>query len=182
MNQVRIEIEKAKQLIKMRGYKLLEEESLDHIVQYLVKDPINDEKVLIWCVLSGEAVGIHKVESLEKTMESKNASRGIIIAQSVYTHAAGVGSKKKNIELISRNFPSFYLFDHILMPKHEILNEKKREELLQKYRIKPYQLPKIKSSDPAARAIGARPGDIIKITRDSPTAGKYLSYRYVIEG
>ncbi|MCD6529946.1 DNA-directed RNA polymerase subunit H [Candidatus Bathyarchaeota archaeon] len=115
-------------------------------------------------------------------MELKNAKRGIIIAQSVYTHAAGVGSKEKNIELISRDFPSFYLFDHILVPKHEILKEKDKEDLLKKYKIKPYQLPKIKSSDPAARAIGARPGDVIKITRDSPTAGRYVSYRYVIEG
>jgi len=182
LNQGRVELEKAKQLIKMRGYKLLEEEKLDHIVQYLVKDPANDERVLIWCILSKETIGVHNIESLEKSMELKNAKRGIIIAQSVYTHAAGVGSKEKNIELISRDFPSFYLFDHILVPRHEILKEKDREDLLKKYKIKPYQLPKIKSSDPAARAIGARPGDVIKITRDSPTAGRYVSYRYVIEG
>ncbi|MEM2875509.1 MAG: DNA-directed RNA polymerase subunit H [Candidatus Bathyarchaeia archaeon] len=81
-----------------------------------------------------------------------------------------------------KSFPSFVLFDHILVPKHEILSDEEREELLKRFRVKPYQLPKIKSSDPAARAIGARPKDIIKITRDSPTAGKYVSYRYVVEG
>ena len=53
---------------------------------------------------------------------------------------------------------------------------------MKKYRVKPYQLPRIKASDPVVRAIGAKPGDILKIIRDSPTAGKYVSYRYVIEG
>jgi len=31
------------------------------------------------------------------------------------------------------------------------------------------------------RVIGAKPGDILRITRKSPTAGVYISYRYVIE-
>ena len=75
---------------------------------------------------------------------------------------------------------SFNVFDHILVPKHEILSKKEAEELLRKYRIKPYHLPKIKSSDPAVKALGAKPGDIIKITRKSPTAGEAVYYRFVV--
>jgi len=69
-----------------------------------------------------------------------------------------------------------------LVPKHEILSPEEREELLAKYRVKPYQLPKIRASDPAVKAIGAKPGDIVRIIRRSSTAGEHVVYRYVIEG
>jgi DNA-directed RNA polymerase subunit H len=71
---------------------------------------------------------------------------------------------------------------HVLVPKHEILPKGKVDELLERYKIRPHQLPLIKSSDPAAKAIGAKPGDVVKITRGSQTAGEAVVYRYVIKG
>ena len=53
---------------------------------------------------------------------------------------------------------------------------------LSEYKVEPYQLPRIRTSDPAVKAIGARAGDIVRIIRKSDTAGKYLAYRYVVEG
>jgi len=73
------------------------------------------------------------------------------------------------------------VFAHELVPKHEILNKREAEEILQKHHLRPYQLPYIKLSDPAVAALGARPGDIIRIERRSSTAGLCYSYRYVIE-
>jgi DNA-directed RNA polymerase subunit H len=71
---------------------------------------------------------------------------------------------------------------HVLVPKHEIVGEEERELLLRRYGIRPEQLPYILSSDPAVKEIGAQPGDIVKITRRSPTAGVAVYYRYVVEG
>lgn len=71
---------------------------------------------------------------------------------------------------------------HVLVPKHEVMPPEKARETLEKFRVSPHQLPLIKASDPVAKAIGAKPGDIIKITRDSSTAGKAIIYRYVTEG
>jgi DNA-directed RNA polymerase subunit H len=71
---------------------------------------------------------------------------------------------------------------HELVPKHEILKEQEAKEVLERYKIQPYQLPWIRTSDPVIKRIGAKPGDIVKITRVSPTAGKAIAYRYVVEG
>jgi len=76
---------------------------------------------------------------------------------------------------------TFNVLNHVLVPRHILLTEEEAEELLERYHVKPYQLPYIKASDPAAKAIGAKPGDIIKVIRRSPTAGEAVAYRYVME-
>ncbi|MEM1995205.1 MAG: DNA-directed RNA polymerase subunit H [Nitrososphaerales archaeon] len=75
----------------------------------------------------------------------------------------------------------FRVSDHIYVPKHEILSEEEAKELLQKVHAKPEQLPYIHISDPVVREIGAKPGQILKITRKSETAGESVYYRYVVE-
>ena len=74
------------------------------------------------------------------------------------------------------------IFEHLLVPKHILLSQEEAEMILTNFKIKPYQMPYIISSDPAARAINAKPGDIIKIIRESPIAGEATTYRYVIQG
>ena len=48
------------------------------------------------------------------------------------------------------------------------------------YKIRPYNLPKILITDPAVKALGAKIGDITKITRNSEIAGTVVSYRLVV--
>ena len=71
--------------------------------------------------------------------------------------------------------------DHIYVPKHEILTIQEAREVLKKYNCKPTELPLIFVTDPAILGLGVKPGDMIKITRKSPTAGISLYYRYVVE-
>jgi len=71
---------------------------------------------------------------------------------------------------------------NVLVPKHEILSEGQTKAVLDQFKVTPHQLPLIKDSDPIAKAVGAKAGDILKITRDSQTAGKAIAYRYVVEG
>jgi len=126
-------------------------------------------------------VGITSVNRLQKAMKEANVERGIIVTSGRYTHAVKQSAKKKDIELLPKTFPVFDLFEHKLVPKHEILTEKEKEQLLSQYRVQPYQLPQIKASDPAVKAIDAQPGDILRVIRKSSTAGIHVAYRYVIE-
>ena len=71
--------------------------------------------------------------------------------------------------------------DHIDVPKHEIMTRTEAEGVLEKYHCKATDLPLIFVSDPAIIAIGVKPGDMIKITRKSATAGESFYYRYVVE-
>jgi DNA-directed RNA polymerase subunit H len=75
----------------------------------------------------------------------------------------------------------FNVLEHQLVPEHRLLSKEEANEVLRKYRVKPYQLPRIKASDPAAQAIGAKPGDILMIVRKSSRAGIAYAYRYVTE-
>ena len=76
---------------------------------------------------------------------------------------------------------SYDVFAHELAPKHVLLSEEEAKEVLGRYHIRPYQLPYIKITDPAARTIGAKPGDVVRIIRKSQTAGESDFYRYVVE-
>lgn len=82
--------------------------------------------------------------------------------------------------MVRRRGMKIRLQDHVLVPKHEILSKEEAEELLKILGISKEQLPKIKASDPIVVEIGAKPGDIIKITRKSLTAGKSVFYRLVV--
>ena len=69
--------------------------------------------------------------------------------------------------------------DHILVPTHEIMTE---DEIADEFSDVEYDfkdLPKIRSEDPVVKAIGAKPGDVLRLTRESQTAGVFVTYRIV---
>jgi len=76
---------------------------------------------------------------------------------------------------------SIQIQDHILVPQHETLTDKETETLLEGYNISKGQLPKIFLNDPAIKKSGVKPGDVIKITRKSPTAGTTVVHKVVVK-
>jgi DNA-directed RNA polymerase subunit H len=75
----------------------------------------------------------------------------------------------------------FNILNHELVPEHTILSKEEEKEILDKFRIRPENLPKILINDPVVKAIGAKEGDILKIIRKSKTAGTSLYYRAVVK-
>ena len=176
-----IEERKAEVLIKLRKYKLIEKEKFEGAYAYIIDIPQDKERAIVWCILGEATVGIAAMNTLYKVMKEKDLDRAIVVTEGRYTHAVKLGAKKKKVELLPKSFPVFDIFEHALVPFHEILSEKEKNQLLAQFKLKPYQIPQIRSGDPAVKAIGAKPGDILKITRKSTTAGEHITYRYVVE-
>jgi DNA-directed RNA polymerase subunit H len=70
---------------------------------------------------------------------------------------------------------------HELVPKHEILSDGEKKKVLEKYDVAENQLPKIPVSDPVIEIIGAAPGQVVRITRKSQTAGQAVYFRLVVK-
>jgi DNA-directed RNA polymerase subunit H len=69
---------------------------------------------------------------------------------------------------------------HELIPKHSKISEKEKKQLIEKYCIKSLkELPKVLKNDPGIQTLNVKIGDIIKITRQSPT-GESVYYRVVV--
>jgi|GEM_PF-200235 len=72
---------------------------------------------------------------------------------------------------------------HELVPDHTVLDSDTIEGVLEEYKIKKTDLPKIKRTDPALRDLDAdvQTGDVVKVTRDSRTTDRAVVYRLVVE-
>ena len=85
------------------------------------------------------------------------------------------------IEIFMLKELQFNISRHVLVPKHEIVHDEKEiETILDTYQLKKNQLPILLKTDPMARYLDVKAGDIVKITRNSPSAGEAILYRYCV--
>ena len=73
------------------------------------------------------------------------------------------------------------MLEHQMVPRHDILSAEEKKALLEKMGISEKNLPRILDTDPVVELISAKPGDVIKVTRKSQTAGESVYYRIVAE-
>jgi len=103
-----------------------------------------------------------------------------ISALKQYVKLKESGDKRKlRVSFFSVDMMVVNPMKHVLVPKHEIVPEEKHQELMESmYITSKSKFPEIKFHiDPIARCIGAVPGDIVKITRPSPSCGESIIYR-----
>ena len=80
------------------------------------------------------------------------------------------------------NLKEIDITKHQFVPKHILLSDKEKEELLKTYGITLKQLPRILITDPVIKLLKGKVGDVVKIVRKSPTAGETVYYRVVVRG
>lgn len=134
----------------------------------------------------GKAVGISVISERAKQIEATNVQAAIFVLQTGLTSFAkntidkvAIGANCK-IETFNENDLLVNITHHVLVPRHEVMSEEEKKALLRRYRLKESQLPRIQKGDPVARYYGLKHGDVVKITRPSETAGRYVTYRLCV--
>ena len=138
----------------------------------------------IWVEFSSEqSIGIKQMRTFVHHMKENHFYTGIMITQTAITPAAlrVVPVVKPNvIEIFQEQDLLVNITHHELVPKHVLLSPEEKQALLERYRLKETQLPRIQIQDPVARYLGLRKGQVVKIIRKSETAGRYASYRWCL--
>ncbi len=138
-------------------------------------------KKVVWIYKIPKVVGVALVRDLVREMEEQNAQEGMLVGGSRFTPAAKKQARQSRVELVEGGYSSFELFGHELVPKHIIASIEEVQLVTNHYGIEKTQLPRIAREDPAAKVLGAKIGQVVRIERDSPTAGKVYYYRLVVE-
>lgn len=69
---------------------------------------------------------------------------------------------------------------HELVPEHTPLTDVELQEVLKAHSLEKQMLPRMLSTDPVALYFGLEKGRVVKISRKSESAGKYVTYRQVV--
>lgn len=129
-------------------------------------------------------IGIKTVKNYCQRMQEENITRAIIVVQKGMTPSAKQALSDMAPKYILEHFLESELYinimEHELVPEHVVLKPDEKQELLSRYKLKESQLMRIQANDPAARYLGLKRGQVIKIIRASETAGMYISYRLVV--
>lgn len=123
-----------------------------------------------------------KINDLKKYLDD---SKHIILIFKEKINNLNIKNIKENTDVFVEIFMlkelQYNISKHVLVPKHEIVdNIEEIEKILSTYQVKKNQLPIILKTDPMARYLDVKTGDIVKITRNSPSAGEAILYRYCV--
>ncbi len=137
---------------------------------------INDVKI-IYCLTSKA-----KWSELKKHFEEESQNKQYIVIvkdKLSQNNAKMLASLKLNLQLFDIKILQFNISRHELVPKHEVVRDDAVvKDIVAQYSLKSkFQLPIILKTDAMAKYLGLKNGDVIKITRVSPTAGEYVVYR-----
>lgn len=130
------------------------------------------------------SVGVKPIRGYLERMNEQGVFRALVIYRQSLTPSASKIMQTMAPKYILEQFAETELVinitQHVLVPQHILLEDEEKKELLERFRLKETQLPRILASDPIARYYGMRRGQVVRIIRASETAGRYITYRIAV--
>jgi len=143
-----------------------------------------DQQLIVFFPDENKRVGVKPIRILAEKMDERKIREAILVVKQPLTPLAKTAiveaSAKMRIEVFAENELIINITHHELVPKQVVLKEEERQALLNRYKMKPTQLPRVQVTDPMARYFGMQRGEVIKIIRPSETAGRYVTYRLCV--
>ncbi|CAN1132456.1 DNA-directed RNA polymerase V subunit 5A [Linum perenne] len=68
---------------------------------------------------------------------------------------------------------------HVLKPRHQVLPDEEKKQLLKQYSIEDKQLPRLLRNDAIARYYGLEKGQVVKVTYTGDITDSHVTYRCV---
>ncbi|KAL6009848.1 DNA-directed RNA polymerases II and IV subunit 5A [Asimina triloba] len=182
------------QMLKDRGYLVVDSEINMKLHEFVNKlggeGNVKRENLIIFKAKRTDEtdrepkVGVKTMKTYASRMKDENVYKAIIVVQKNLTPFARTCINEISSKYILEVFQDAELLinikDHELIPEHQLLTSAEKKTLLERYTLKETQLPRIQISDPIARYYGLKRGEVVKIIRPSETAGRYVTYRYVV--
>lgn len=162
-------------------YKFGDDPSRESLTILVEKADDSSDSLIVFFPVD-DKVGVKPIKTYSERMKEQNVMKAIIVVKVSLTPFCKQAIK----EMVQRGFRFEYFRDaelliditeHKLVPQHQVLTPQEKKELLNRYKLKPSQLPRIQVVDPVARYYGLSPGQVVKIVRPSETAGRYVTYR-----
>ncbi|PRQ57191.1 putative DNA-directed RNA polymerase [Rosa chinensis] len=126
-------------------------------------------------------VGAKTMKSYMTRMNQENVIRAILVVQQNLTPFAKTSisemGSKYHLEIFQEAESLVNIKELVLVPEHRFLTNEEKKTCWRDG----VQLPLIQLIDPIARYYGLKRGQVVKIIRPSETAGRYVTYRYIIQ-
>ncbi|KAL9109772.1 MAG: hypothetical protein Q9227_005641 [Pyrenula ochraceoflavens] len=106
-------------------------------------------------------IGIKHLRAFAQTLDSQHVTNGIMITQAPVTAAAlrafePLSARGITAEHFLESDLLVNITRHELVPKHVLLSAEEKKILLERYRLREHQLPRIQANDPVARYLGLK--------------------------
>lgn len=140
----------------------------------------NDKRLLVKFTLDKEVVNRQDIITFRNSVnDTYGENTDVIYVVKVKPNTFVYKEIKENDEIFLMSELVFNRTKHRLVPKHVLMSEVEKKDVLSTYDCRDTQIPRMVTTDYVARYFGAKAGDMFKIYRPSPSSGMYITYRVV---